>query len=104
MPLDIFCDYVSDALGEEWNWEYFALIINEHGYNVGTEGYGRGTSYMSYKNKAIGNGNGYGYIENYGQIYGRENGIGEGYTYKMKMIEEVLFGNGKMFHKNNGAG
>jgi hypothetical protein len=30
MPLDIFCDYVSDILGEEWSWEYFGLILNWH--------------------------------------------------------------------------
>lgn len=28
MPLDIFADYVSDILGEEWSWEYLALVIN----------------------------------------------------------------------------
>jgi hypothetical protein len=33
MPLDIFTDYISDTLGEEWSWEYLAIIVNYHGYN-----------------------------------------------------------------------
>jgi hypothetical protein len=34
MPLDIFSDYISDILGEDWSWEYFGLIVN----GFGTEG------------------------------------------------------------------
>jgi hypothetical protein len=28
MPLDIFSDYVSDCLGEDWSWEYIIPILN----------------------------------------------------------------------------
>lgn len=33
MPLDIFCDYVSEILGEEWSWEYIVPILNDYGCN-----------------------------------------------------------------------
>jgi hypothetical protein len=37
MPLDIFSDYVSDILGEEWYWEYLPFTINANniGFNIG---------------------------------------------------------------------
>jgi hypothetical protein len=28
MPLDIFSDYISDTLGEEWSWEYLSVALN----------------------------------------------------------------------------
>jgi hypothetical protein len=28
MPIDIFSDYVSDTLGQEWSWEYIIPILN----------------------------------------------------------------------------
>jgi hypothetical protein len=30
MPLDIFADYISDILGQEWSWEY--LLFSPDGY------------------------------------------------------------------------
>jgi len=36
MPLDIFSDYTSDQLNEEWSWEYLALVFNDKG-NIHTE-------------------------------------------------------------------
>jgi hypothetical protein len=65
MPLDIFSDYVSDILGEEWNWEYLAFAMNgcEGNYYENTWGYGRG----------VGQGSGDGSTYNYG------NGLTEGY-------------------------
>jgi hypothetical protein len=68
MPLDIFSDYISDILGEDWNWEYLALVINgsEGNYNESTLGHGRG----------LGEGfGGDGYTYNYG------NGLIEGYIF-----------------------
>jgi hypothetical protein len=32
MPLDIFSDYISDTLGQEWSWEYFSLIANGNNF------------------------------------------------------------------------
>lgn len=29
MPLDIFADYISDALEQEWNWTYLACLLND---------------------------------------------------------------------------
>jgi len=26
MPIEIFGDYISDTLGEEWSWEYFQIF------------------------------------------------------------------------------
>jgi hypothetical protein len=28
MPLDIFSDYISDILGQEWSWEYLNVALN----------------------------------------------------------------------------
>jgi hypothetical protein len=43
MPLDIFSDYVSDVLGEEWFLEYLIPILNYHRDSIidpFTEGHG----------------------------------------------------------------
>jgi hypothetical protein len=32
MPLDIYSDYVSDTLGEEWSWIYFTPVFNGNGW------------------------------------------------------------------------
>jgi hypothetical protein len=50
MPLDIFADYVSDVLGEEWSLEYFILIFNwyhqlRNNYGNGMRMYDLGCGY-----------------------------------------------------------
>lgn len=53
MPLDIFCDYVSDCLGEEWFLGHFLcmldfhheVLINFSGHNMVGQGLGNGHRY-----------------------------------------------------------
>jgi hypothetical protein len=63
MPLDIFCDYISDTLGEEWSWEYFGLVINGPTYHsfrkangVGNLRHGHGLGNGAYN--SVGNSDG----------------------------------------------
>jgi hypothetical protein len=37
MPLDIFGDYLTDILDQEWSWEYLISIFNGDGYDNNTE-------------------------------------------------------------------
>jgi len=34
MPLEIFGDYLTDTLNEEWTWEYLAPLLNWRGYII----------------------------------------------------------------------
>lgn len=75
MPLDIFCDYVSDTLGEEWSWEYFSVIINgptyhsfrkAHGVGNLRHGHGLGNG----ANNSMGNSDGvFTFLVNFNDIY-----------------------------------
>jgi hypothetical protein len=61
MPLDIFCDYISDILGQEWQLEHIAMIINEAGHCLEIA-HGDGTLGVDINNNnAMGDGNGDGY-------------------------------------------
>jgi hypothetical protein len=86
MPLDIFADYISDVLGQEWNLEYLITAINDNGHE---NGYGWGYCIV------FGNGNrwGYGYENGYGSGDGFGNGYGDGRGFG--------FGNGYN-HSGNG--
>jgi hypothetical protein len=56
MPLDIFSDYVSDILDQEWCWEYFLVIYGRDGYNSHGRGWGHGHFLGIDDGKAIGHG------------------------------------------------
>jgi hypothetical protein len=63
MPLDIFCDYIQDTIGEEWIFEYFAPITNGANYpRTMTRGFGYAINNTGddYSRGTIGYGNGYG--------------------------------------------
>jgi hypothetical protein len=66
MPLDIFSDYVSDILGEDWSWEYFGIIVwaytNFDFQYIGNEGSGYGMIHQIIFNR----GNGYVANKGYG--------------------------------------
>jgi hypothetical protein len=68
MPLDIFADYISDTLGEEWSWEYLLFAVNGFGYDE--FGYG-----VYSVNNDIEYCEGYGTIDGYGfgHVYGYAN-------------------------------
>jgi hypothetical protein len=89
MPLDIFSDYISDILGEEWSWEYLVFAVNgmDYHYSLGYygHGYGHGHSYIE-------NDNGYGY----GTCY--NNGIG--YQYEMNFVQRQAKGCGVKYTGN----
>lgn len=66
MPLDIFSDYVSDTLGEDWCWEYFLALNWNYIWDWWTR---------TGDGKVI-DGTGYGYGEGEGHGY---SGIGKGW-------------------------
>jgi hypothetical protein len=82
MPLDIFCDYISDILGQEWNWQYLIPIDSD---NVPMRYmrfyYGKGYMLISspthgdgYKiSETYGDGN-----NSYGSLHGDAKGFGDG--------------------------
>lgn len=74
MPIDIFCDYISDILEEYWSWEY--LLVNTYSFHSQfTENNGDGDQNMNGEyNDDTGNGGGIG-IMNFGS------GHGFGYEY-----------------------
>lgn len=44
MPIDIYCDYIQDSIGEEWQPEYFLPIeyfINRSESGAGLGGFGK---------------------------------------------------------------
>lgn len=82
MPPDIFSDYISDILDEEWTWEYLVSIVNARGFGF-ENALGHGFGYM------FGNGYGFGNGRSSGSEY--ENGDGN----------ECKNGNGKN-HAGNG--
>jgi hypothetical protein len=68
MPLDIFSDYISDILDEEWNWLYLTVNTNYDGNRVGYGlgyGFGYGYRYNNLGNPINGSGDGfeYGHID-----------------------------------------
>lgn len=76
MPLDIFSDYISDMLGEEWCWLYFIPVINGHHH------YGKGNGNYESNARFYGDGAGITYwydsaVE--GDGYGQGNKIGHGW-------------------------
>lgn len=66
MPLDIFSDYTSDILAEEWSWEYLVFAVNGNGGSFFENQYGHGA----------GTGLGFGDAE----TYDLGNGAIRGYT------------------------
>jgi hypothetical protein len=74
MPLDIFSDYISDILGEEWNWQYLILAINETDDGCGQQGNGDGVVYDYHRMNNLAYG--YGYISGDGFGYGLVSGAG----------------------------
>lgn len=80
MPLDIFSDYLSDTLNEEWYWQYLIALPNDgnslgchdfwtgNGFYYNTEGHGFVYGYVDINDeteeKAQGDGNGEGTNEN----------------------------------------
>jgi len=109
MPPEIFADYVSDMLGEEWSWEYLVLSFNNHGNHVGTSpeffyncdkvtGYGNtlfggsGTSYgtMLYDCGA-------GFWQGYNEGYGCGFGCGiRGAGYRVHTLNQTYLGSGQL--------
>jgi hypothetical protein len=85
MPLDIFSDYISDTLDEEWTWIHL-FVINEDGYGVGF-GSGLGRFYGL-------TGSGYVYGYKCYDDYATGHGLISGYGY----------GNGDDPSNNNGHG
>jgi hypothetical protein len=76
MPLDIFADYVSDILGEEWYWEYLVFAVNGHYH------YGKGNGYYESYARLYGDGAGVTYLHDSsmaGHGYGQGNKIGHGW-------------------------
>jgi len=70
MPIEIFGDYVSDTLGEEWSWEYLVFSPCDGGQNLTfwhDEATGKGFYY---------NNEGFGYVYNYSDT--DNEGIAEG--------------------------
>lgn len=55
MPLDIFSDYISDILEEEWTWEYLVPLLNWQGYILRSG---------DFYNMWFGNGHGFNNAEN----------------------------------------
>jgi len=48
MPLEIFGDYLTDILNEEWSWEYLALTFNFNGTPGSTFGIGNSLNGLRY--------------------------------------------------------
>lgn len=72
MPLDIFADYVSDILEQEWTWEYFITILNSCNTSMlNNEGCG-GLGYMPSIENDAGDGYSYDYANDW------NDGIGSG--------------------------
>jgi hypothetical protein len=83
MPLDIFSDYISDILDEEWYWQYIVFAVNDGGYRRGN-GYGSGIGYrhgIGYE-YGYGYGSGFGYVNGYGHGSGIGYGRGNGHSHK----------------------
>jgi hypothetical protein len=75
MPLEIFGDYVSDTLGQEWHWEYFVFMANGHFSKKGSGNY-------ESKARLYGDGAGVTYWHDSsvaGDGYGQGNKIGHGW-------------------------
>jgi hypothetical protein len=60
MPLDIFADYISDTLDQEWHWEYLALTVNGQGHSTDNEDEVSGGGYytMDYTLEVVSYGDG----------------------------------------------
>jgi hypothetical protein len=90
MPLDIFSDYVSDTLGEDWCWEYFGLIVNNYGHRLS----------MDY---ALGHGKIYLYSHHGIEDLFQENTYGFGRTSCVQnCVDDEPFGNGYLLLFGNG--
>lgn len=87
MPLDIYSDYISDILGEEWSWEHLSLSFNW--YDQLKNNYGNGMRMYEfgcgYNNEA----------DSFG--YERNNGFGFG-----NVADFLTFGNS--LHDSSGHG
>lgn len=105
MPLDIFSDYLTDTLDQEWHWEYLALAINGQGYsnNIEHEIHGCGFQTIDHTYEVLSYGDGAGtpygvsllcYNESVDRYYGdgESNSFGNGQNY-IHCIDEFL-GNG----------
>jgi hypothetical protein len=99
MPLDIFSDYISDILGEDWSWIYLTLVVNDQGYDLKENrfnGYGWAHGYEN------------GFRDNFnynafgcGKYVGFATGIG--YEYQAVNVREFAKGSGNyIFNKGNG--
>jgi hypothetical protein len=93
MPLDIFADYTSDTLEQEWSWEYLACLVNdaqmalfyEYGNSTFSHSwyYGNGVIYgyhdwLNNGYNEIAQGNGVGYLDSKAFARGCGNGcLGE---------------------------
>jgi hypothetical protein len=88
MPLEIFGDYVSDVLNQEWSWEYLVLITNGGCNGDYAKRYGYGIGY-GYGNFAYGCDNVlYHYLSDYGN--GHTNERGDGFSEGMFWENEYL--------------
>jgi hypothetical protein len=94
MPLDIFSDYISDILGEEWTWEYLILILNCCNTSMlRNEGCG-GLGYMPSIEHDAGDGYSYDYADEF------NDGIGSGSSFTIF----GKFGDGGQKSANQGNG
>jgi hypothetical protein len=83
MPLDIFSDYISDILEEEWCWEYLIPLSNWQGYVLRSG---------DYYNMWFGNGHGFNNAEIGLGWFGVEVSYGDGLS--SCFGDETYTGNG----------
>jgi hypothetical protein len=84
MPLDIFADYISDILDEEWCWEYLQFTINANniGFDIGDSDTSEDGDWEDSST-----GNGYGNDCGYGQSGCGYRGFGDGDGTGINLIE-----------------
>jgi hypothetical protein len=76
MPLDIFSDYISDILDEEWSWEYLVIVTYSFTHCILESEMGCGTRYTekSCAGRFYGYGTGRGESHGNGETYNTGNG------------------------------
>lgn len=90
MPLDIFADYISDTLGEEWSWIHLTLNVNWE--NIDRFENGCGYSFILMGDEEVFDGDGFDYC--YSECNLGQHAQGDGALIRSSSTDWSAFNNG----------